>query len=122
MIPRRGIQEIRKFCENSDTINLGVEEKQIVLKNENSILIVRLMKGDFPDFASLLQSISQENIIYINRIRFLEALKRINLFTEDISHAIKICLKQNKIVLNSQHTEPRKGHTLRHSTRPRQCP
>lgn len=105
LIPRRGIQEIRKFCENSDTINLGVEEKQIVLKNENSILIVRLMKGDFPDFASLLQSISQENIIYINRIRFLEALKRINLFTEDISHAIKICLKQNKIVLNSQHTE-----------------
>lgn len=105
LIPRRGIQEIRKFCENSDTINLGVEEKQIVLKNENSILIVRLMKGDFPDFASLLQSISQENIVHINRIRFLEALKRINLFTEDISHAIKICLKQNKIVLNSQHTE-----------------
>jgi len=105
LIPRRGIQEIRKFCENIDTINLGIEEKQIVLKDESSILIVRLMKGDFPDFASLLQSISQENIVHINRIRFLEALKRINLFTEDISHAIKISLTQNKIILNSQHTE-----------------
>ena len=105
LIPRRGIQEIRKFCENSDTINLGIEEKQIVLKDENSVLIVRLMKGDFPDFASLLQSILQENIVHINRIRFLEALKRINLFTEDISHTIKISLTQNKIILNSQHTE-----------------
>ena len=105
LIPRRGIQEIRKFCENIHTINLGIEEKQIVLKDENSILIVRLMKGDFPDYASLLQSISQENIVHINRIRFLEALKRINLFTEDISHAIKINLTQNKITLNSQHTE-----------------
>lgn len=105
LIPRRGIQEIRKFCENSDKARLGVEEKQLVLQDESALLIIRLMKGDFPDFASLIQSISQDNVVRINRIRFLEALKRMNLFTEDMFHSIKISLNAGQITLNSQHTE-----------------
>ncbi len=105
LIPRRGIQEIRKFCENRDSFLFGVEEKQIVLQAEHSLLIIRLMKGDFPDFAAVIKNISQENEVQINRIRFLEGLKRMNLFTEDIFHAIKITLTENSITLNSQHAE-----------------
>lgn len=105
LIPRRGIQEIRKFCENRDSFLFGVEDKQIVLQAEQSLLIVRLMKGDFPDFAAVIQNIAQENQVEIHRVRFLEALKRMNLFSEDIFHAIKITLTENKITLNSQHAE-----------------
>lgn len=105
LIPRRGIQEIRKFCENRDSFLFGVEDKQIVLQAEQSLLIVRLMKGDFPDFAAVIQNIAQENRVEIHRVRFLEALKRMNLFSEDIFHAIKITLTENKITLNSQHAE-----------------
>ena len=105
LIPRRGVQEIRKFCENRETVRFGVEEKQIVLQDEQSLLIIRLMKGDFPDFAALLKNMATDNMVHINRARFLEALKRMNLFTEDLSHAIKISLSAGKITLNSQHTE-----------------
>lgn len=105
LIPRRGIQEIRKFCENRDSFLFGVEEKQIVLQTEQSLLIVRLMKGDFPDFATVIQNISRANQIEIHRVRFLEALKRMNLFSEDVFHAIKISLAENSITLNSQHAE-----------------
>ncbi len=105
LIPRRGIQEIRKFCENRDSFFFGVEEKQIVLQSEQSLLIIRLMNGDFPDFASVIQNISQENVVEIHRVRFLEGLKRMNLFTEDMFHAIKMSLSGNTITLNSQHAE-----------------
>ncbi|NLZ16851.1 MAG: DNA polymerase III subunit beta [Desulfobulbaceae bacterium] len=105
LIPRRGIQEIRKFCENRDSFLFSVEEKQVVLKSETSLLIIRLMKGDFPDFASVIKNISHENEVQINRVRFLEGLKRMNLFTEDIFHAIKISLAENTMILNSQHAE-----------------
>lgn len=105
LIPRRGIQEIRKFCENRDSFSFGVEEKQVVLQSEESLLIIRLMKGDFPDFASVIQNISQENVVQVNRVRFLEGLKRINLFTEDMFHAIKINVAENTLTLNSQHAE-----------------
>lgn len=105
LIPRRGVQEIRKFCENRNTFAFGVEEKQAVLKSEDSLLIIRLMEGDFPDFQGLLNMLSKDNSIRIDRTRFLESLKRINLFTEDLFHAIKMDVSENMMVLTSQNAD-----------------
>lgn len=105
LIPRRGVQEIKKFCEERDSFAFGVEKKQVVLKSEDSLLIIRLMEGEFPDFESILNVISNDNIIKINRLRFLESLKRINLFTEDLFHAIKMEIKENHMVLTSQNAD-----------------
>ncbi len=105
LIPRRGIQEIRKFCEDRDTFRIGIEEKQVVLADDDSLLIIRLLEGDFPDFQALLDVLTNENIIRINRLRFLESLKRINLFTEDLFHAIKMEVEENKIILTSQNAD-----------------
>lgn len=105
LIPRRGVQEIRKFCDNRTTFFLGIEEKQAVLKNDDALLIIRLMEGDFPDFQGLLNILSKDNSIQIERTRFLESLKRINLFTEDLFHAIKIDIADNKMILTSQNAD-----------------
>ncbi len=105
LIPRRGIQEMRKFIEGTDTISIGFEEKQAILKKNNSLLVIRLMEGEFPNFENIIKVISMDNIIFINRINFLESLKRINLFTEDMFHAIKIDIKGTKMVLTSQNAD-----------------
>ena len=76
-----------------------------MLKDEDALLIIRLMDGDFPDFQVLLGSLSRDNVIQIDRLRFLESLKRINLFTEDMFHAIKIEIQDNKMVLSSQNAD-----------------
>jgi DNA polymerase-3 subunit beta len=105
LIPRRGIQQIRKFGEEQDTFQFGVEKKKVVLKSDNSILVIRLMEGEFPDFENILNFIPKESNIFINKILFLESLKRINLFTEDMFHAIKFELDDNQLVLTSEHAD-----------------
>ncbi|PIE60418.1 MAG: DNA polymerase III subunit beta [Desulfobulbus propionicus] len=105
LIPRRGVQEIRKFCDNTDTFSFGIEKKQAVLKSNDSLLIIRLMEGEFPDYETILNSLSENNIIRIDRLRFLESLKRINLFTEDLFHAIKMEIDGEHIVLTSQNAD-----------------
>ncbi|MCI5161944.1 MAG: DNA polymerase III subunit beta [Candidatus Electrothrix sp. AX5] len=105
LIPRRGIQQIRKFGEEKDTFQFGVEKKKVVLKSDNAILVIRLMEGEFPDFENILNFIPKESNIFINKILFLESLKRINLFTEDMFHAIKFELGDNQLVLTSEHAD-----------------
>jgi DNA polymerase-3 subunit beta len=105
LIPRRGVQEIRKFCEENDTFLMGIEEKQAVLQADSSLLIIRLLEGEFPDFQAILDVISRDNIIRIKRLHFLESLKRINLFTEDLFHAIKMEVTDNMMVLTSQNAD-----------------
>jgi len=105
LIPRKGVQEIRKFCEECEIVKVGIEKKQIVFKNDDSLLIIRLMEGEFPDYQKILDLISSENNIEINRIRFLESLKRINLFTEDLFQALKMEIKDDCLILMSQNAD-----------------
>ena len=105
LIPRKGLQEMRKFCDDYENLLLGVEKKQAVLKSDDSLLIIRLIEGEFPDYKGILNIISRDNLIYIDRLALLESLKRINLFTENIFHAIKVEIADNKLIMHSQHAD-----------------
>jgi len=105
LIPRRGIQQIRKFGEEQDCFLLGIEPKKIVLKSDDALLVIRLMEGEFPDFENILSFIPKESNIFINKILFLEALKRINLFTEDEFHAIRFEIGNSQLILTSENAD-----------------
>lgn len=105
LIPRRGVQQIRKFCEERDAFQVGIEKKRMVLKSDDAVLVIRLMEGEFPDIENIFQCINQENNININKLLFIESLKRVNLFTEDIFPAIRFEVNNNQLVLTSQNAD-----------------
>ncbi|MDO9042703.1 MAG: DNA polymerase III subunit beta [Desulfocapsaceae bacterium] len=102
LIPKKGIQEIKKFCENRDNVLISFEEKQLVIKDENAIMVIRLKQGEFPPYRAIINAVQLQNKIKINRVPFLESLKRINLFTEDIFHTIQLEIRDDKMILSSQ--------------------
>ena len=105
LIPRKGVSEIKKICEGNKNILLGADKKQLVVKTNTSLMIVRLMNGEFPDYRSIVNVIEREIFIEIERSGFLESLKRTNLFTEDTFNAIQLSIKENKLVLSSQNMD-----------------
>jgi DNA polymerase III subunit beta len=105
LIPRRGVQQVRKFCEELDSCRIGVDQKKLILESERSVLVIRLMEGDFPDFENILKALPQDNSMFINKNLFIESLKRINLFTEDIFHAIRFEAQGNRLILTSENAD-----------------
>jgi DNA polymerase-3 subunit beta len=105
LIPKKGIQEWKKFCEGRDRVDVSFEKKQMILRDDKAVMVIRLKTGEFPNYTAIVNSIIQEKKIEINRIPFLESLKRINLFTEDNFHTIKISLESNLMILSSQNAE-----------------
>jgi len=112
IIPRKGIQEIKKFCEHHEKFFIGFEEKQVVVKGNNAILIIRLLKGEFPDFRNLLKIINREKFIEINRVVLLNAMRRMNLFTEDRFNVVKCMIENNQILLSSQNMDIGSAHEV----------
>ena len=102
LIPKKGIQEIRKFCEGYENISISFEEKQIILKTDDSVLIIRLMKGDFPDYRNIIKIIDEKSFIEVDRVIFLNSIKRMNLFTEERFNIVQLYIKKEKMVLSSQ--------------------
>jgi DNA polymerase-3 subunit beta len=105
LIPRKGVSEIKKACEGQKNFSVGSDKKQIVVKTKNSLMIVRLMNGEFPDYRSIVNVIEKNNFIEIERRGFLESLKRTNLFTEETFNAIQLSVAENKLVLSSQNMD-----------------
>jgi len=105
LIPKKGIQEFKKFCENRDNVQVSFEEKQLIVKDDNAIMVIRLKQGEFPPYRAIINSIQLQNKIQIDRVPFLESLKRINLFTEDIFHTIQLEIFDKKIILSSQNAD-----------------
>lgn len=104
LIPRKGVQEIRKFCELNDTVFFGIDEKQIILKTETAILIIRLMSGDFPDYKKIVSLFDKDNFFKADRMSLLTAMKRMNIFTEDRFNVVQFDINK-KLTLTSQNID-----------------
>lgn len=105
LIPKKGIQEWRKFCEGRDSLEISFEPKQLVLRDEDAVMIIRLKHGEFPRYSAIVDAVEPVNCLRINRIPFLESLKRINLFTEDIFHTIQLNVQNSEMILSSQNAD-----------------
>ena len=105
LIPRKGVSEIKKVCEGQKIFSMGADKKQLIVKTKNSLMIVRLMNGEFPDYTSIVNVIEKNNVIEIDRSNFLESLKRTNLFSEDTFNAIQLSVDDNKLILSSQNMD-----------------
>jgi DNA polymerase III subunit beta len=105
LIPKKGLQEWKKFCENRDSIEVSFEKKQLVIRDRNAIMIIRLKHGEFPQYSAIVNAVELTHCLKINRILFLDSLKRINIFTEDIYHTIQLKIEKDKMILSSQNVE-----------------
>ncbi len=105
LIPKKGLQEWKKFCENRDSIEISFEKKQLVLRDKKAVMVIRLKHGEFPQYSAIINAVELTNCLKINRILFLDSLKRINIFTEDIFHTIQLKIDNNKIILSSQNAD-----------------
>ena len=105
LIPKKGLQEWKKFCENRDNIEVSFEKKQLVIRDRNAIMIIRLKHGEFPQYSAIVNAVELTHCLKINRILFLDSLKRINIFTEDIYHTIQLRIDKEKMILSSQNVE-----------------
>lgn len=105
LVPRKGILEINKFCENNEFIEVGFDNKQVVFKSDNALMIIRLMNGDFPDYKNIINSINKDSFIEIERKNFISCLKRINIFTEDVFNSVQFSFIEGKLILTSQNMD-----------------
>ncbi len=105
ILPRKGIHELKKIAEDSEeNISIGFMDNSVVVIKENTVVIMRLVNGDFPDYNRVIPK-NNEDIAVINRNLFLHVLKRMSILLSEKSKGVKIELKKNKIDVSSSNPE-----------------
>lgn len=105
IFPRKGLFELKKITDEGDfDIQLGFMDNNAVIKKDKTIVVMRLVDGEFPEYSRV---IPKNNELKINILlnNFLHALKRMSILSSEKSRGVKITLKRNIMEVSSSNPE-----------------
>lgn len=106
IIPRKGVLEIKKMLEESDSEESSVSFSNgfMTVRSGVSTIGVRLVDGQFPDYKQVLPT-NTTTKIEADRPSLLSAIKRVSLVTSDKSRAVKFKLIEGNLLISSSSPE-----------------
>lgn len=105
IIPRKGLSELKKLLEEDEgKYQIGFDSNNVIIKKEKAVLFIRLIEGEYPDYEQVVPPASKKKIT-LNREKFLSALKRISLLSNERSKAIKFVAKDNILEISTSNPE-----------------
>ena len=100
MIPKKGLMELNKLASEGEKISLGFKENNCIAKNENSLIVIRLLESKFPDYREVI-SIELKNKISLKRDDLLDGMKKMMILNSESSKGVQITLDNNNMELVS---------------------
>lgn len=105
IIPRKGIQEIRKVIEGAGpTVDILQEGNHLLLKTQNTFLSVRLIEGQFPDYKQVIPK-NNSRMVELDRNSFFDSLSRVSLLANEKSRGVKLFLSPGKLEISSSNPD-----------------
>lgn len=105
IFPRKGIFELKKITDDSDaTIELGFMDNNAVVRRDQTVVIMRLVDGEFPDYNRVIPK-NNELIATIERESLLHALRRMSILSSEKSRGIKLSLSNQSLEISSSNPE-----------------
>ncbi len=89
LLPRKGLAELDKILDEAgETVSFKLKENNFILKNENVLLIMRLLDAEFPDYRQVIPAQSKRKI-RMKRGQTEESLHRVSLLSSEKTRGVK---------------------------------
>jgi DNA polymerase III subunit beta len=105
IVPRKGLHEIRKLLDNvEDTVEIAIEGAQLVVRHSNTIMMIRLIEGKYPNYQQLVPHNLKEHFL-VQREALLSSLKRVSLLSNSKSKGVTFSISGAKMEITSNNPE-----------------
>jgi DNA polymerase-3 subunit beta len=110
IIPRKGINEITRLLESVDNyVEIAIEGSQIIIKGGNSVLLIRLIEGKYPNYQMLIPKVINHQIL-VQRESLLSSIKRVGLLANQKSRCVVIQISEGKMEISTVNPEMGDAH------------
>ena len=105
IIPKKTVNELYKLLSDFDgSVKINVNSNKIVFFVGESILISKLIDGNFPDYKRVIPK-ENKNTLKVDRLSFSLAVDRVSTITTDKLPVIKLKIMNNMVNLTSVNNE-----------------
>lgn len=102
IIPSKTLQEFIKMSAfiEEDFVKIFTDKTKLIIKSENTMIISRLMEGQYPKYNQLIpQDSPKEAIVGISQL--ISSLERVAIMVNERTSIIKFEFKENKLILTA---------------------
>ena len=105
IFPKKGIFELKKITEDvDDDIEMTFMDNSAVVKKGDTIVVMRLVDGEFPDYSRVVPA-NNDLLITVEREPFLRALKRIAILSSEKFKGVKFNIDPEMLEISSSNPE-----------------
>jgi DNA polymerase-3 subunit beta len=104
IIPRKGVNEMKKLAVEGGDLILGLNQNFAVVKKAEVSLVLRLQDGTFPDYEVVIPK-STKLSAGVNRQSFYNVLKRVSILASDRFQGIRMEFKEGLLEVISQNPD-----------------
>lgn len=105
IIPKKGLAELRRLLDHkAESFSMALDKGNLLLKLENTLLFIRLIEGDYPDYEQVVPKKNDKRIT-LDREEFLGSLRRVSLLANEKSRGVKLSLGENSVTITSSNPD-----------------
>jgi DNA polymerase-3 subunit beta len=104
IIPRKGVAEMKKLAEEGGQVTLGLSQSFAVVKKEETVLILRMQEGSFPDYEVVIPKNIKRRMT-VGRQHFAEVLRRMAIMATDRFQGVSLEFKEGLMEVVSQNPD-----------------
>jgi DNA polymerase-3 subunit beta len=102
ILPKKPASLIKNLLvKEKENVLVEVDDKNAFFTLSNHKLVCRLVEGNYPSYNSVIPTDNQNKLI-IDRIKFLNTLRRVSVFSNQASNLVKLHLTGNQLTVSAQ--------------------
>src|SRR6266446_3390134 len=105
LIPRKTLSELTKLSSDFEgEISLGADENHVYFQIGSRLLISRMLSGQFPNYEMVMPKNNDRSAVF-DTLALNQAVRRVALMADDRSHAVRLHLSKEQLLISSQNAE-----------------
>ncbi|MCD6532498.1 MAG: DNA polymerase III subunit beta [Deltaproteobacteria bacterium] len=107
---RKSLLEIKSVFGLSETLKLGFENNEVVVRGEGFVLILRMLQGDFPDYRKMIPEHFIHHLV-MDRNSLLSTVRQMNLLAQEHYRGVFMEFSVDGLKISIDNPEMGHGHT-----------
>jgi DNA polymerase-3 subunit beta len=96
IVPTKAVQELQRLLSGEGELILKLADNQVCFEVGNSIIISKLIEGNYPNYRQVIPGESRERLT-LNREQLLETTRRVALLSSEKSNSVKLTFGENQV-------------------------
>lgn len=96
IVPAKAVTELQRLLSDDGEMKLSVTENQVSFDLNGSLLVSKLIEGNYPNYRQVIPAETKERIT-LERELFLNTVHRVSLLASDKSNSVKLVFSKNNI-------------------------